>query len=246
MPAIPSSTPLPTAEPLEPQDPNSLFAMAVAATNRACEVINAPAFVRAILTQPKNELIVNFPVQMDDGHYKMFKGYRIQHNNILGPYKGGMRYHPEMSLDDGKALALWMTMKYALMRLPYGGAKGGVKVNPRDLSPTELMRLTRRFTAALGNTIGPDHDIPAPDVNVRVGPHEVDFIWPAARVAVETDSYGFHRGRSAFENDHERDLDLRAAGYDVVRLTYRQVTADPDRAATAITGALRQSEINRR
>jgi len=164
MPAIPSSTPLPTAEPLEPQDPNSLFAMAVAATNRACEVISAPAFVRAILTQPKNELIVNFLVQMDDGHYKMFKGYRIQHNNILGPYKGGMRYHPEMSLDDGKALALWMTMKSALMRLPYGGAKGGVKVNPRDLSPTELMRLTRRFTAALGNTIGPDHDIPAPDV----------------------------------------------------------------------------------
>ena len=155
---------LPTTEPLEPKDPDSLFAMAVAATNRACDVLKAPPFVKAILGQPKTELIVNFPVQMDDGHYKMFKGYRIQHNNILGPYKGGMRYHPEMSLDDGKALALWMTMKSGLMRLPYGGAKGGVKVNPRELSQTELMRLTRRFTSALGNTIGPDHDIPAPDV----------------------------------------------------------------------------------
>lgn len=85
------------------------------------------------------------------------------------------------------------------------------------------------------------HRIPAPEVNVLVGTHEVDFVWPAARVAVETDSYGFHRGRSAFENDHERDLDLRAADYDVVRLTHRQVTADPDRAAAAVKDALRRS-----
>jgi hypothetical protein len=85
------------------------------------------------------------------------------------------------------------------------------------------------------------HRIPTPAVNVRVGPHEVDFTWPAARVAVETDSYGFHRGRSAFENDHERDLDLRAAGYDLVRLTYLQVTTAPDRAAAAVKDALRRS-----
>ncbi len=163
----PQPTDLPPAEPLTPKDPESLFAMAVDAVNRACDVLNAPDYVRAILGQPKNEFIFNFPVQLDDGHYKIFKGYRIQHNNILGPYKGGMRYHPEMSLDDGKALALWMTMKCALMRLPYGGAKGGVKVNPRELSVNELMRLTRRFTAALGETIGPDHDIPAPDVGTN-------------------------------------------------------------------------------
>jgi glutamate dehydrogenase (NAD(P)+) len=158
---------MPATEGLEPKDHNSLFAMAVDAVNRACDVLKAPDYVRAILGQPKTELIVNFPVQMDDGHYKIFKGYRIHHSNILGPYKGGIRFHPEMSLDDGKALALWMTMKSALMRLPYGGSKGGVKFDPRALSSTELMRLTRRFTAALGDTIGPESDIPAPDVGTN-------------------------------------------------------------------------------
>jgi glutamate dehydrogenase (NAD(P)+) len=158
---------LPPTEPLPPADRDSLFAMAVEAVNRAAAVIHAPDYVRAILGQPKNELIVNFPVQLDSGAYRLFTGYRIQHNNILGPYKGGIRYHPDMSLDDANALALWMTMKCALMRLPFGGAKGGVKVNPRDLSPSELLRLTRRFTAALGDTIGPEHDIAAPDVGTN-------------------------------------------------------------------------------
>ncbi len=158
---------LPRAEGMAPQDPNSLFAMAVAHVNRACEVLQAPEFVQAILSQPKAELMVNFPVQMDDGRYKLFKGYRIQHNDILGPYKGGIRYHPEISLDDTKALALWMTMKCALMRLPFGGAKGGINLDPRSVSRHELMRLTRRFTAALGNTIGPEHDIPAPDLGTN-------------------------------------------------------------------------------
>src|SRR6185503_13827477 len=160
-------TVLPPTVSLPPHDPESLFAMAVASVNRACDVLKAPEYVKAILTQPKTELIVNFPVQLDNGSYKIFKGYRIQHNNILGPYKGGIRFHPEMSLDDGKALATWMTMKCAVMRLPYGGAKGGVKVNARELSSDELMRLTRRFTSALGDTIGPDYDIPAPDVGTN-------------------------------------------------------------------------------
>ncbi len=167
MPAVSAPSVLPPAEALEPQDPNSLFAMAVASVNRACRTLQAPEFIAAILSQPKNELIVNFPVRMDDGHYKILKGYRIQHNNILGPYKGGVRFHPDLSLDDVKALSLWMTMKCALMRLPFGGAKGGVKVDPRALSADELMRMTRRFTAALGSNIGPDYDIPAPDVGTN-------------------------------------------------------------------------------
>ena len=168
MPSLPiPPTQFPTAEPLEPKDPDSLFAMAVNTVNRACATLKAPEYVRAILGQPKTELMVNFPVLMDDGRYKIFKGYRIQHNNVLGPYKGGVRYHPEVSLDDVKALALWMTMKCALMRLPFGGAKGGITVDPRALSPAELMRMTRRFTSALGGAIGPDHDIPAPDVGTN-------------------------------------------------------------------------------
>jgi glutamate dehydrogenase (NAD(P)+) len=131
---------------------------------QAAALVDLPEYIRVILSQPKNEIIVHFPVRMDDGNYRLFKGYRIQHNNILGPYKGGMRFHEGATLDDFKALAAMMTWKCALMNLPFGGAKGGIKFNPRDVSRNELQRITRRFFHALGNNIGPDYDIPAPDV----------------------------------------------------------------------------------
>ena len=123
--------------------------------------------VREILSQPKNEIIVNFPVRMDSGEYKMFKGYRVQHSNILGPYKGGIRYHEQVSLDEVKALASWMTYKCALHDIPFGGGKGGIKFMPRQHSQAELERITRRFTHALGANIGPEYDIPAPDVGTN-------------------------------------------------------------------------------
>lgn len=132
--------------------------------NRASRVVQLDPAVELMLSQPKNELIVHFPVRMDSGEIKLFKGYRIQHSNILGPFKGGIRYHENVTLDDVKALASMMTWKCALMRLPYGGAKGGIKFNPRNHSTGELQRITRRFTHALGSNIGPDYDIPAPDV----------------------------------------------------------------------------------
>jgi glutamate dehydrogenase (NAD(P)+) len=131
---------------------------------RSASVVHLPDHVQSILSQPKNEIIVNFPVQMDDGSYQLFKGYRIQHNNLLGPFKGGLRFHPDTSLDDLKALSVQMTLKCALMGIPFGGAKGGVKCSPWQLSNEELMRVTRRFTHALGANIGPEYDIPAPDV----------------------------------------------------------------------------------
>jgi glutamate dehydrogenase (NAD(P)+) len=106
-------------------------------------------------------------VRLDDGKFHIFKGYRIQHNNLLGPFKGGMRYHEEANLDEMKALAAWMTYKSALHDIPFGGGKGGIKMNPRDYSPAELQRITRRFTHALGNNIGPEWDIPAPDVGTN-------------------------------------------------------------------------------
>lgn len=134
---------------------------------KAADVMKLQPDVRAILSEPKNVVQVNFPVRMDDGTLRMFQGYRIQHNNILGPYKGGIRYHPEVSLDEVKALAALMTWKCALVGLPLGGAKGGVQVDPTKLSPTELQRLTRRFTVALGTTIGVDYDIPAPDMGTN-------------------------------------------------------------------------------
>ncbi len=135
--------------------------------DEAADVVSLPDHVRGMLGQPKNELIVNFPVRMDDGTMQLFKGYRIQHNNLLGPYKGGLRFHQTVSLDDLKALATMMTWKGALMEIPFGGAKGGVKVDTRTLSQDELMRISRRFTHALGNNIGPNYDIPAPDVGTN-------------------------------------------------------------------------------
>ena len=123
--------------------------------------------MREILSQPKNELITNFPVRMDNGEYKMFKGYRVQHSNILGPYKGGIRYHEDVALDEVKALASWMTYKCALHDIPFGGGKGGIKFMPRQHSQAELERITRRFTHALGSNIGPEYDIPAPDVGTN-------------------------------------------------------------------------------
>lgn len=148
-------------------DPNNLYQQTASQVLGAAELLELPNFLQLILAQPKNELMVHFPVRMDDGSYKLYKGYRVQHNNLLGPYKGGMRFHPSVSLDDVKSLALLMTMKCALVRLPLGGGKGGVQVDARQLSHGELMRLTRRFTSALGDNIGPDYDIPAPDVGTN-------------------------------------------------------------------------------
>jgi len=130
----------------------------------AAELIELPAYINTILSQPKNEIIINFPVRMDNGEVRLFKGYRIQHNNLLGPFKGGIRYHQTVTLDDLKALAAMMTWKCALMNLPLGGGKGGIKFNPNEVSRDELQRITRRFFHALGNNIGPETDIPAPDV----------------------------------------------------------------------------------
>ncbi|MFN3198096.1 MAG: Glu/Leu/Phe/Val family dehydrogenase [Bradymonadia bacterium] len=154
-------------DPREAMDPPNVYQLAQAQLSRAAKALDLDAKVLTILNQPKNELIVNFPVRMDDGSYKLFKGYRIQHNNIMGPYKGGMRYHHEVHLDEVKALASWMTWKSALMEIPFGGAKGGIKFNPRDHSEGELERITRRFTHALGANIGPKHDIPAPDMGTN-------------------------------------------------------------------------------
>lgn len=149
------------------QSLQNVYEIAQAQLDRACDFLKLDDSLRLILSQPKSELIVNFPVLMDNGEYQLFKGYRIQHNNIMGPYKGGIRFHHEVHLDEVKALAAWMTWKCSLMEIPFGGAKGGIKFNPRDHSAQELERITRRFTHALGSNIGPDHDIPAPDMGTN-------------------------------------------------------------------------------
>ncbi|MNJ83767.1 Glutamate dehydrogenase [compost metagenome] len=134
---------------------------------KAADAMNLNADIRKILGQTNNELVVHFPVRLDNGSVEVFTGYRVQHNNALGPYKGGLRYHPEIELDDAKALAIWMTWKTSLAGLPYGGGKGGIQIDPSKYSKAELERITRRFTHALGDNIGPEYDIPAPDVNTN-------------------------------------------------------------------------------
>ena len=146
------------------RNPQNLYHQTIDHVMRAAELVGMAHHQRIILAQPMNEIMVHFPVLMDDGHHDLFKGYRVQHNNALGPFKGGIRYHPDVSLDDVKSLAALMTMKCSLVHLPFGGGKGGVKCNPRELSSDELQRVTRRFVSAIQNEIGPDYDIPAPDV----------------------------------------------------------------------------------
>lgn len=134
---------------------------------RAQKVITISDEVKAILSQPKNEIIVNFPVKLENGKTKVFKGYRIQHNDILGPFKGGLRFYQNVYLDECKALAFWMTIKCALQDLPLGGGKGGIKFNPRDYSREDLKRISKAFAKALYRYIGPDLDIPAPDMGTN-------------------------------------------------------------------------------
>ncbi|MFX1431285.1 MAG: Glu/Leu/Phe/Val dehydrogenase [Promethearchaeota archaeon] len=141
--------------------------------------------VREYLKRVERALIVTIPIQMDDGSLQIFEGYRVQHSTVRGPGKGGIRFSPEVTLDEVKALATWMTWKCSLLNLPLGGAKGGVCVDPRKLSKRELERLTRRYASEIINMIGPDIDIPAPDVNTN-----------AQIMAWIMDTYSMNKGRS--------------------------------------------------
>ncbi|MFP4395464.1 MAG: Glu/Leu/Phe/Val family dehydrogenase, partial [Anaerolineales bacterium] len=145
----------------------SVYENVVAQFNRAADLMDLDQQVRKILATTINEIVVHFPVIMDDGSLEMFTGYRVQHNNVLGPFKGGLRYHPAVNIDEVRALATWMTWKSAIVGLPFGGAKGGIQIDPKGYSPSELENITRRFTFALGTNIGPEYDIPAPDVNTN-------------------------------------------------------------------------------
>ena len=143
----------------------SLFKNTLVQIKNASDIMKLPADVEMVLSNPMRVIEVKFPVRMDDGILKMFKGFRVQHNDYLGPNKGGIRYHQTVDLQEVKALAAWMTLKCALIGLPLGGGKGGVKVDPKKLSRNELERLTRSYTRAIAVFIGPEQDIPAPDVN---------------------------------------------------------------------------------
>lgn len=143
------------------------YHMAVQQFELAAEKLGLSEDMREILRKPKRELTVNFPVRMDNGRIRTYTGYRVQHNVNRGPAKGGIRFSPEVSLDEVKALAMWMTWKCAVVGIPFGGAKGGVICNPKEMTPAELERLTRRFATEISIIISPHSDIPAPDVNTN-------------------------------------------------------------------------------
>jgi glutamate dehydrogenase (NAD(P)+) len=140
------------------------FEIAKQQFNRAADFLELDSSLRHVLQTPKRQLIVSIPVKMDGGDVQVFEGYRVQHNIARGPAKGGIRYHPNVTLDEVKALATWMTWKCATVGIPYGGGKGGVICDPKSLSENELERLTRRYAFEIAPIIGPDRDIPAPDV----------------------------------------------------------------------------------
>lgn len=149
------------------EDDDNLFSLAEKQLKNAFDVVSLDSSLRSILSQPKNEIIIHFPVKLTSGKIELFKGYRVQHNNILGPFKGGFRFHQDVYLDECKAMATWMTWKCALQNLPFGGGKGGVKFNPSLYNSEDLEHITRRFTHSLGSNIGPDWDVPAPDMGTN-------------------------------------------------------------------------------
>ena len=140
------------------------YDMAVEQFQKAADIMKLDPNVQEILRKPRRILSINFPVKMDDGRILLYSGFRSQHNNALGPYKGGIRFHPNVTIDEVKALSMWMTWKCAVAGIPFGGAKGGVTVNPKGLSKPELERLSRTFFSMISEIVGPFRDIPAPDV----------------------------------------------------------------------------------
>ena len=163
----------------------SAWAVAQQQFDLAAKRLNLDPGIAAVLREPRRQLTVHFPVRMDDGSTRVFEGHRVQHNLGRGPAKGGIRFHQDVNIDEVKALAMWMSWKCAVMDLPYGGGKGGVTVDPKQLSIGEIERLTRRFTTEIAVIIGPESDIPAPDVNTN-----------SQTMAWMMDTYSMHAGHT--------------------------------------------------
>ncbi len=183
---------------------------------RACAFLAVEPYLCSLLKSCQRELIVSFPVKMDSGDIQVFQGYRVHHNIIRGPAKGGIRYHPEVNLDEIQALAMLMTLKCAVVNIPFGGAKGGVVCDPHQLSPRELENLTRRFATEISILLGPETDIPAPDVNTD-----------AQVMSWFMDTYSMHKGYSVLSVVTGKPLIIggsqgrqEATGRGVAYLTY--------------------------
>ena len=211
------------------------FEVAIAQFDEAAERLGLSQSMRAILRKPKRELIVNFPVRRDNGDIEMFTGYRVQHNITRGPAKGGIRFSPEVSLDEVRALAMWMTWKCAVVGIPFGGAKGGVICDPHTMSRNELERMSRRYATEISIIMGPNSDIPAPDMNTN--PQVMAWMM---------DTFSMHQGYSVPAvitgkplaiGGSEGRLEATARGVQVVtREALKDLNLLPDRCSVAIQG----------
>ncbi len=210
--------------------------------NMACEQLDAVAArinldpnVHAKLRHCKRALIVSVPICMDDGHVEVFEGYRVQHNLERGPAKGGIRYHPDVTLDEVKALAMWMTWKCAVVGIPYGGAKGGVVCDPSRMSLMEIEKLTRRFTSEISIIIGPEKDIPAPDVNTN--PQIMSWIMDTYSMNVGYSAPGVVTGKPIDIGGSEGRLTATGRGaMVVVREALKHLRLAPGKCTVAIQG----------
>ena len=161
-------------EPAPLKDKENPFEAMMSRFQKASQILGLEEEIYNVLKNPARQVIVSLPVTMDDGAIRVFEGYRVIHSTILGPSKGGIRFDPQVNLDEVKALAAWMTWKCAVVDIPYGGAKGGVACNPREMSSGEIERLMRAYTQAMADVFGPDQDIPAPDMGT--GPREMAWL----------------------------------------------------------------------
>jgi len=172
-------------------DPQGPWATYLEQVERVTPYRGELAGLKDTLARPQRVLVVNVPIRLDNGRLAHFEGYRVQHNTGRGPGKGGVRYHPSVSLSEVMALAGWMSIKNAVVNVPFGGAKGGIRLDPKKLSLAELERVTRRYTSEIGIVIGPDKDIPAPDVNTN----EQVMAWMM-------DTYSMNAGRNGTRRGH--------------------------------------------
>jgi len=214
---------------------NHTFRLAVAQFDRAAELMRLDPNLRQRLKLPHRSLVVSVPVRMDDGRVEVFTGYRVIHDSSRGPSKGGIRYHPEVNLGEVAALAMWMTWKCALTGLPYGGAKGGVRVNPKQLSRAELERLTRRYAAEILPFIGPDKDVPAPDVGTDA--QVMAWIMDTYSTQVGFASPGVVTGKPLSIGGSLGREDATGRGVvDVTLEAMKHLRLDPKKASVAVQG----------
>jgi glutamate dehydrogenase/leucine dehydrogenase len=212
-----------------------LFNNAVTELEKAAGYIQIKKELLARLRFPDRVVEVNFSVKMDSGETKVFKGWRVQHNNLRGPYKGGIRYHPNVNLDEILALSLWMTVKCAVVGIPFGGGKGGIIVNPKALSQTELEKLTRAYTRVIAPIIGPNLDIPAPDVytNAQI----MDWLRDEYTKITGQDQPAVVTGKSPLHNGCLcRETATAQGGLYILRQTMRKLGLIPHQTTVAIQG----------